>query len=58
MQYFKENQFFFDRVLKKEYKYVPPPSAQNDAPEQDGITAAMIDFNWDRDVAISVSDLL
>jgi template-activating factor I len=58
VQYFKENQFFFDRVLKKEFKYVPPPSAQNDVPGPDGITEAMIDFSWDRDVAISVGDLL
>lgn len=58
VQYFKENPFFFDRVLRKEYKYVPPPSAQNGVPDKDGITEAMLNFNWDRDVAITVSVLL
>ncbi|KAI0029143.1 hypothetical protein K488DRAFT_89013 [Vararia minispora EC-137] len=45
---FKENPFFSDTVLKKEYRFVPPPG--EDAPDADGITQAMLDFSWERDV--------
>ncbi|KAF8905439.1 hypothetical protein CPB84DRAFT_1844850 [Gymnopilus junonius] len=51
--HFKENQFFNDKVLKKEYKYVAPPSAKDDKPDENGITESMLDFSWDRDVEIS-----
>ncbi|KAF8971429.1 hypothetical protein BDZ97DRAFT_1913911 [Flammula alnicola] len=51
--HFKENQFFTDKVLKKEYKYVPPPAAENEKPDENGITESMLDFSWDRDVQIS-----
>ncbi|CAA7258750.1 unnamed protein product [Cyclocybe aegerita] len=51
--HFKENQFFNDKVLKKEYKYVPPPAAENEKADENGITESMLDFSWDRDVKIS-----
>ncbi|GLB36460.1 putative nucleosome assembly protein (NAP) family protein [Lyophyllum shimeji] len=47
---FKENPYFTDRVLKKEYKYVPPPAAADEQPDADGITDSMLDFSWERDV--------
>lgn len=54
LQHFKENKFFNDRVLKKEYKYLPPPAAESEKPDENGITDSMLDFSWDRDVQISV----
>lgn len=55
--HFKENQFFHDLVLKKEYKYVPPPAAKTDTPDENGITESMLDFHWDRDVDISANKI-
>jgi len=54
-QHFKENPHFTDKVLKKEYAYVPPPAAANETPDADGITESMLDFSWERDVKASVS---
>ncbi|KAF8640649.1 hypothetical protein AX17_000306 [Amanita inopinata Kibby_2008] len=48
--HFKENPYFTDEVLKKEFKYVPPPAAANEKPDEDGITRSMLDFSWERDV--------
>ncbi|EPQ61018.1 hypothetical protein GLOTRDRAFT_53702 [Gloeophyllum trabeum ATCC 11539] len=48
--YFKENPYFSNSVLKKEYKYIPPPSAANEVPDEDGITDSVLDFSWERDV--------
>ncbi|TFY83309.1 hypothetical protein EWM64_g702 [Hericium alpestre] len=48
--YFKENPYFSDPVLKKEYRYVPPNSAADEKPDADGITPSMLDFSWERDV--------
>ncbi|KAG1716325.1 hypothetical protein ID866_809 [Astraeus odoratus] len=48
--YFKSNPYFTDTVLKKEYKYVPPPSAATEEPDADGLTPSMLDFSWERDV--------
>jgi len=50
--HFSQNPFFSDTVLKKEYKYVPPPGngASSDTPSEDGITQAMLDFDWNRDI--------
>jgi template-activating factor I len=53
-QYFKENPYFSDSVLKKEFKYVPPPAAAQDKPDADGITESMLEFSWERDVVPSV----
>jgi len=47
---FKENPFFTDTVLKKEYKYVPAPASSNETPDADGITPSMLEFSWERDV--------
>lgn len=52
-KYFKENQFFEDRVLKKEYKFIVPPV--DEKPDADGVTESMLDFSWERDVKPSVS---
>jgi len=51
--HFKENQFFNDKVLKKEYKFVQPPAAETEQADENGITESMLDFSWDRDVEIS-----
>ncbi|KAJ6627293.1 hypothetical protein B0H10DRAFT_1996417 [Mycena sp. CBHHK59/15] len=48
--YFKENPYFNDTVLKKEYKYLAPPASADDKPDENGITEAMLDFSWERDV--------
>ncbi|KAH8100477.1 hypothetical protein BXZ70DRAFT_937338 [Cristinia sonorae] len=48
--YFKENPYFTNSVLKKEYKYIPPPAASTDKADEDGITETMLDFSWERDV--------
>ncbi|KAH7883795.1 hypothetical protein F5I97DRAFT_1895666 [Phlebopus sp. FC_14] len=56
--YFKPNPYFTDSVLKKEYKYVPPPVAIDEKPDEDGLTPSMLDFSWARDVepsAIKIS---
>ncbi|KAJ6501667.1 hypothetical protein C8R47DRAFT_1108264 [Mycena vitilis] len=48
--YFKENPFFTNTVLKKEYKYKAPPAVADDKPDENGITETMLDFSWERDV--------
>ncbi|KAI0755773.1 hypothetical protein C8Q74DRAFT_1305325, partial [Fomes fomentarius] len=48
--HFKENPYFSNTVLKKEYKYVPPPVDTEDKPDADGITDTMLEFSWERDV--------
>ena len=55
MQHFKENQFFSDRILKKEYKRIATPLTESDKADENGITDSMLDFSWDRDVEMSVS---
>lgn len=54
MKHFKENPYFSNAVLKKEYKYVPPPAASADKPDADGITESMLDFSWERDITPQV----
>lgn len=56
-QYFKENPYFSNTVLKKEYKYIPPPAAADDTPDEDGVTESMIDFSWERDIEIQVGPI-
>jgi template-activating factor I len=41
-------------VLRKEYKFVPPPADADDMPDENGITNANIDFSWEKDVKIEV----
>jgi len=48
--HFKSNPYFSDSVLKKEYKYVPPPEAAGEQPDEDGITPSMLAFVWARNV--------
>jgi len=48
--HFKENPYFSDSVLKKEFKHMPGPAAADDKPDADGITESMLDFSWERDV--------
>lgn len=50
--YFKENPYFKESVLVKDFKYVPPPaSGSSAAANEDGLTEANIDFNEERDIA-------
>ncbi|KAI0757286.1 hypothetical protein C8Q80DRAFT_1245737 [Daedaleopsis nitida] len=48
--HFKENPYFSNTVLKKEYKFVPPPVETEDKADENGITDAMLEFSWERDV--------
>ena len=48
LQYFKENPFFSDPVLKKVYAY-SPPDADGETDEY-GITDAQAAFSWDTNV--------
>lgn len=54
-QYFKENPYFSDSVLKKEYQWAPGPAAGEEKPDADGLTDSMVDFSWERDVEPQVS---
>ncbi|KAH9487076.1 Protein SET [Psilocybe cubensis] len=55
--YFKENPLFSDTVLKKEYKFVKPPAAENEVADENGITPSMLDFSWERDVEVSTTKI-
>ncbi|KAJ7139758.1 hypothetical protein C8R44DRAFT_765333 [Mycena epipterygia] len=55
--YFKENPFFTNTVLKKEYKYNAPPNVADDKPDEHGITETMLDFSWERDVEATVTKI-
>jgi template-activating factor I len=55
MQHFKENPYFSDSVLKKEFKHKNPSSASDETADKDGITASMLNFSWETDVQQSVS---
>jgi len=48
--HFKENPYFSNSILKKEYRWVPPPAAEQEKPDEEGITESMLDFSWERDV--------
>jgi len=48
--YFKENPFFSDTVLKKEYKYSPSPNVDGERKDEWGITDAQAAFSWDVNV--------
>lgn len=55
-QHFKENPYFSNAVLKKEYKFIPAPAAADEKADEDGVTQSMLDFSWDRDIEPQVSD--
>ncbi|KAJ8084355.1 hypothetical protein AAF712_001145 [Marasmius tenuissimus] len=55
--HFKENPHFHDKVLKKEYKYVPALAAAGEQADADGLTESMLDFSWERDVEPSVTKI-
>jgi len=55
--HFKENPYFSDSVLKKEYKFVPSNAAANEEPDADGITQSMLDFSWERDVTAQATKI-
>ncbi|RXW22904.1 hypothetical protein EST38_g2952 [Candolleomyces aberdarensis] len=48
---FKENPFFTDKVLTKEFKHAPPKVEEANAhlhkPDENGISDAMLDFEWE-----------
>jgi template-activating factor I len=48
--HFAENPYFNDKVLKKQFKYVAPPDPEASKVGEDGISQAMIDFSWERDI--------
>jgi len=55
--YFKENPYFSDSVLKKEYKFEPSNAAKDEEPDADGITPSMLDFSWERDVTAQATTI-
>ncbi|TFK76794.1 hypothetical protein BDN72DRAFT_806919 [Pluteus cervinus] len=55
--HFKENPYFTDKVLKKEYKYVPPESAGDEKPDADGITDSMLEFSWEQHTKASATKI-
>ncbi|KAG8219994.1 hypothetical protein J3R82DRAFT_1001, partial [Butyriboletus roseoflavus] len=55
--HFKSNPYFTDSILKKEYKYVPPPEAASEQPDEDGLTPTMLSFAWARDVKPSATKI-
>ncbi|KAF7784702.1 hypothetical protein Agabi119p4_867 [Agaricus bisporus var. burnettii] len=55
--YFKENPYFANKVLTKEFKFVPPPADADDKPDENGITNANIDFSWEKDVKIGATTI-
>ena len=46
-QYFKENPFFSDPVLKKEYRHSPMAEVDGGIKDEYGITNAQAAFSWD-----------
>jgi len=48
--YFRENPFFSDPVLKKEYKYDPPSDVDGEEKDEWGVTEAQATFAWDVNV--------
>ncbi|THH17400.1 hypothetical protein EW146_g3391 [Bondarzewia mesenterica] len=55
--YFKENPFFSDPVLRKEYRFEPSNAADDETPDADGITPSMLDFSWERDVTAQATKI-
>jgi len=45
--YFKENPFFSDPALKKEYRYSPPTNVDGEKKDEHGVTDAQAAFSWD-----------
>ena len=50
LQYFRENPFFHDTVLKKEYRYSPSTDVDGERKDEWGITDAQAAFSWDKNV--------
>lgn len=50
LQYFRENPFFSDPVLKKEYRHSPSPNIDCEKKDEWGITDAQAAFGWDANV--------
>ncbi|KAJ3764297.1 hypothetical protein EV360DRAFT_91334 [Lentinula raphanica] len=49
--YFKENPYFSNTLLQKEYDYAPSkPAAADEKPDADGLTPSILDFSWEKDV--------
>ncbi|CCM01618.1 uncharacterized protein FIBRA_03679 [Fibroporia radiculosa] len=48
--HFKENPYFSNSVLIKEYRYIPPPAADTQTADADGVAPYMLEFSWERDV--------
>ena len=54
LQYFGENPFFSDSVLKKEYRYLPSAGVDDEKKDEWGVTDAQATFTWDINVNAQV----
>lgn len=55
---FKENPYFSDSVLKKEYKFTGFKDTEGkDTPDENGITDAMLEFDWNEHIDPSASKI-
>ena len=54
LQYFRENPFFSDSVLKKEYRYHPKAGVDDEKKDEWGVTDAQAAFSWDINVDAQV----
>ena len=58
LQYFRENPFFHDPVLKKEYRYSPLINVDGEKKDEWGITDAQAAFSWDVNVEPQVLEYI
>ena len=54
MQFFAENPYFSEKVLKKVYTYQPPEGFDSEKSDENGIKDSALDFDWDRDIVPEV----
>lgn len=57
-QTFSKNPYFDDRVLKKVYQFTESQARKKEPVDREGFKWTMLDFDWDRDVKGSVSQLV
>lgn len=56
LQYFRENPFFSDAVLRKEYRYAPLKGIDDEKRDDWNVTDAQAAFSWDVNVEPKVPE--